>query len=70
MATILIENLTKVYPPTATYPQQVQALSGVSMSVTGNVFVAVLGPSSPPPSRSRSSRTRGCSFRFFPRPHR
>ncbi|WP_419910577.1 ABC transporter ATP-binding protein [Candidatus Poriferisodalis sp.] len=45
MATILIENLTKIYPPTPMYPQQVQALGGISLSVTGNVFVAVLGPS-------------------------
>ena len=45
MATILIENLTKIYPPTPAYPHQVQALGGVNASVTGNVFVAVLGPS-------------------------
>ena len=45
MATVLIENLTKIYPPTITYPHRVQALGGVNMSVTGNVFVAVLGPS-------------------------
>ena len=45
MATVLIENLTKIYPPTTTYPHRVQALGGVNMSVTGNVFVAVLGPS-------------------------
>ena len=45
MATVVIENLTKVYPPTINHPSQVQALGGVSMSVTGNVFVAVLGPS-------------------------
>ena len=45
MATVLIENLTKIYPPTTTHPHRVQALGGVNMSVTGNVFVAVLGPS-------------------------
>ena len=45
MATVLIENLTKIYPPTISYPHRVQALGGVNMSVTGNVFVAVLGPS-------------------------
>lgn len=45
MATIMIENLTKVYPPTPAFPNQVQALGGVSMLVTGNVFVAVLGSS-------------------------
>ena len=45
MATVLIENLTKIYPPSRTYPHQVQALGGINLSVTGNVFVAVLGPS-------------------------
>ena len=45
MATILIENLTKVYPPTQNNPAQVQALGGLSMSVSGNVFLAVVGPS-------------------------
>ena len=45
MATIQIENLTKVFPPSEMFPQQVQALGGVSMTVTGNVFVAVVGPS-------------------------
>lgn len=45
MATILIKNLSKIYPPTIAYPRQVQALGGVNLSVTGNVFVAVLGPS-------------------------
>ena len=45
MATVLIENLTKVFPPTLNHPTQVQALGGLNMSVTGNVFVAVVGPS-------------------------
>ena len=48
MATVLIENLTKIYPPTITYPHRVQALGGVNMSVTGNVFVAVLQRNPPP----------------------
>ncbi len=45
MATVLIDNLTKIFPPTATHPSQVQALGGVNISVTGNVLVAILGPS-------------------------
>ncbi len=45
MATVLIENLTKVFPPTANQPNQVQALGGLNLSITGNVLVAVLGPS-------------------------
>ena len=45
MATVLIENLTKVYPPSLNHPVQVQALGGLNMSVTGNVFVAIVGPS-------------------------
>lgn len=45
MATVIIENLTKIYPPTINNPMQVQALGGLSMSVTGNVLVAIIGPS-------------------------
>ncbi len=45
MATILIENLTKIFPPTTNQPNQVQAVGGVNMSITGNVLVAIVGPS-------------------------
>lgn len=45
MATILIENLTKIFPPTANQPNQIQAIGGVNMSITGNVLVAIVGPS-------------------------
>ncbi len=45
MATVLIENLTKIYPPTLNHARQVQALGGLNMSITGNVFVAIVGPS-------------------------
>ena len=45
MATVLIENLTKIYPPTSNQPNQIQAIGGVNISITGNVLVAVVGPS-------------------------
>ena len=45
MATLILDNLTKVYPPTRNQPRQVQALGGLTLSMSGNIFVAVLGPS-------------------------
>ncbi len=45
MATILIENLTKIFPPTTNQPNQIQAIGGVNISITGNVLVAIVGPS-------------------------
>ena len=45
MASVVIDNVTKIYPPTVTNPYRVQALGGINLSFSGNMLVAVLGPS-------------------------
>ena len=45
MATLNIDNLTKVFPPTGKGRAPVRAISGLSLELTGHVFVSVVGPS-------------------------
>jgi NitT/TauT family transport system ATP-binding protein len=45
MATLKIDNLTKVFPPTGKGRPPVRALSGLSLELSGHVFVSVVGPS-------------------------
>ena len=45
MATLIIDNLTKVFPPTAKKRPPVRAITGLSLELSGHVFVSVVGPS-------------------------
>ncbi|HEX5782825.1 MAG TPA: ABC transporter ATP-binding protein [Solirubrobacteraceae bacterium] len=45
MATLIIENLTKVFPPTAKNRPPVQAINDLSLELSGHVFVSIVGPS-------------------------
>ena len=45
MATLMIDNLTKVFPPTGKGRAPVRAISGLSLELSGHVFVSVVGPS-------------------------
>lgn len=45
MATIKIDGLVKVFPPPTRGGDPVQAISGISFEVSGNVFVSIVGPS-------------------------
>ena len=45
MATLIIDTLTKVFPPTAKNRPPVRAITGLSLELSGHVFVSVVGPS-------------------------
>jgi len=45
MATLHVENITKVFPPLTKRGTPVRALNGVSFEMSGQVFVSVVGPS-------------------------
>jgi NitT/TauT family transport system ATP-binding protein len=45
VATLTIDNLTKVFPPTAKNRPAVRAIGGLSFDLSGHVFVSVVGPS-------------------------
>jgi len=45
VATLTIENLTKVFPPTAKNRPPVRAITDLSLELSGHVFVSVVGPS-------------------------
>jgi NitT/TauT family transport system ATP-binding protein len=45
MATLTVENLTKVFPPARKDRAPVQALSGLSFELSGHTFVSLVGPS-------------------------
>lgn len=45
MATLRVEELTKIFPPPKRGAPPVRALDGVSFEVSGHVFVSVVGPS-------------------------
>jgi NitT/TauT family transport system ATP-binding protein len=45
VATLMIDNLTKVFPPTGKGHAPVRAISGLSLELSGHVFVSVVGPS-------------------------
>jgi NitT/TauT family transport system ATP-binding protein len=45
VATLTIENLTKVFPPPRKGRDPVQALGGVSFELSGHTFVSLVGPS-------------------------
>lgn len=45
MATLIIDNLTKVFPPTGKGRPPVRAISELSLELSGHVFVSVVGPS-------------------------
>jgi NitT/TauT family transport system ATP-binding protein len=45
VATLTIENLTKVFPPTAKNRPPVRAINDLSLELSGHVFVSVVGPS-------------------------
>ncbi len=45
MATLKIDKLVKVFPPAFKGGDMVRAISGISMEVSGHVFVSVVGPS-------------------------
>lgn len=45
MATLRVENVTKVFPPLTPADKPVRALDGVSFEMSGQVFVSLVGPS-------------------------
>ena len=45
MATLRIENVTKVFPPLTSDGTPVRALDGVSFDMSGHIFVSLVGPS-------------------------
>jgi NitT/TauT family transport system ATP-binding protein len=45
VATLIIENLTKVFPPTTKNRPPVQAINDLSLELSGHVFVSIVGPS-------------------------
>lgn len=45
MATLTIEDLTKVFPPPRKDAEPVQALGGLSFELSGHTFVSLVGPS-------------------------
>lgn len=45
MATLSIENVTKVFPPLTSGGQPVRALDGISFEMLDHVFVSLVGPS-------------------------
>ena len=45
MATLKIDNLTKVFPPPRKTEAPVTALGGVSFELSGHTFVSLVGPS-------------------------
>ena len=45
MATLQLENVTKVFPPLTKNDTPIRALDGVSFEMSGHVFVSLVGPS-------------------------
>lgn len=45
MATVIIKNLSKVFPPPKTGGDPVRAINDISFDLSGHVFVSVVGPS-------------------------
>ena len=45
MATLRIENVTKVFPPLTSDGTPVRALDGVNFEMSGHIFVSLVGPS-------------------------
>jgi NitT/TauT family transport system ATP-binding protein len=45
VATLRVDNVTKIFPPLTPAGKPVRALQGVSFEMSGNVFVSLVGPS-------------------------